>query len=70
MRCWICQVDTRTGLVKARSCDEPCFTICAQGLGDSFAGPYFVVSRERDPTGMTAAELENEKAPDDLRGLS
>lgn len=52
MTAWIVQVDRRTGLAKARSCGESCFAVRCEGLGDSFAGPYFLVVCDRDPSGL------------------
>lgn len=48
---WLCQVDRRTGLVKTRSADLPCFTVRAQGMGDLLAGPVFLLLCEEGPTG-------------------
>ena len=55
---WIVQEDRRTGLLKARSTRLPCFSVCAQGMGDSLAGPALLMFCAADPTGTRAESAE------------
>ena len=44
--------------MKARSTALPCFSICAQGMGDSLAGSAFLMFSDSNPTGL---KLFNDK---------
>lgn len=59
MTLWFCQKDRRTGKIKRRNLDmRPMFTICAGGVGDAFAGSYWL---EED--GQPAPMTDQQKPP-------